>query len=334
MNDKAFIITGTAPFSLGEAIVQAFARRFPNHPIFGIDLRRNETLLKVSQYHQIIFDIDPLNDLACGESYLDELHSTLTRALTLYGVSGISHLVQSAGIYDSGNFVTYENKTVQRLLGVNLFARVNLLHVILQLNLALGHDSAKSLAYVDIGAMHGLNATAGRSLYAAAKSFGLDFCASLQSGNEINRCIHFAPGPIDTHMLHRTHWVNRAGGSPMFFDEIYMHNLPEYENIFIFCKSESMRKAARVAAVDERILLLQLENYVAHRTVVMDSTVGIIAPGACAYGIIEIMSVPEQYAPGLYIAIASVDAGLNVSYFPFMQVNRSQLAPTMKFQFG
>jgi short-subunit dehydrogenase len=325
MKEPALIITGIAPFSLGEAIVEVYSKRFPSRIIVGIDIIHNKRFENLPFFHEIIFDLNPLDYIDGLEGYIRDLQSKLSETLTKTGAVGVSDLIQTAGVYDPGRFIDNDTASRKRLLGVNTLSRVELLHIILTLNASFKIDSAQTLTLVDIGAAHGINATSGRSLYAASKAFMLDLCAALQKGGEIYRCIHFAPGPIDTHMLHRTHWVYRADGNPDFFDQIYLKRSEQYKSVFVDCDPISIREEAVAYSLEALKLLEAFEKYCKHRAFAFQTQDGILDPHSCARALVEIMSQPTRYEPGIYLATSPASAGLHVRMLPFLDLIRRRL---------
>jgi short-subunit dehydrogenase len=325
MNNLALVITGTAPCSLGEAIVREYSQRFPRKQIIGLDILHNKNLEAYSSFREIIFNLNPFDHPRGFDSYVQDLRSNINGALIKIGAAGISNLIQAAGVYDLGHFIDNSVASRKRLLGVNTIARTELLHLILSINAFRNIDSTRALSYVDIGAAHGMNATSGRSLYAASKAFGLDFCSALQKGSEIHRCIHFVPGPIDTHMLHRTHWVHRANGDPDFFDQIYLNRPERYKSIFVHCDEISIQEEAVIRSLDTSRILEAFAKYCEHRKLAFHTADGILDPHLCAKTVINILSEPTRYQPGIYFATSPANTGLKVQRLPFSTLIRRRL---------
>lgn len=128
------------------------------------------------------------------------------------GYLGIAAAILAAGTYESGELVTTKIADRKRLVGVNVCGKVELLHAVLMMNQSLGFPSADALTLIDIGSLHALNLSGSRALYSATKAFGLDFCMALCRNSEVRRAIYIAPGPIDTHILHRNHLISSGDG--------------------------------------------------------------------------------------------------------------------------
>lgn len=325
MDKLALVITGTAPCSLGEAVVQEYSQRFPQNPIIGLDILHNNNLEAYTSFNEVIFNLNPFDHQLGFDGYILDLRSNINDALAKVGAAGIIHLIQAAGVYDPESFIDNNVASRKRLLGVNTVARTELLHLTLSINADRNIDSARTLSYVDIGAAHGMNATPGRSLYAASKTFGLDFCSALQKGSEIHRCIHFAPGPIDTHMLHRTHWVYRANGDPDFFDQIYVNWPERYKLIFAHCDAGAMQEEAIRRSLDTSKVLESFAKYCEHRERAFNMEDGILKPNLCAKAVVNILSESTRYQPGIYLATSPADTRLKVQMLPFSVLNRRRL---------
>jgi hypothetical protein len=161
MDRLALVISGTAPFSLGEGIVLEYSQRFPQNPVIGIDVLRNNDLEAYTSFNEVIFNLNPLDYQLGFDGYTRDLRSNINDALSTVGAAGIAGLIQSAGVYDPGSLIDNSIASRKRLLGVNTVARAELLHLTLSINADRNVDSARTLTYVDIGAAHGLNATGG-----------------------------------------------------------------------------------------------------------------------------------------------------------------------------
>src|SRR5205085_811445 len=133
----------------------------------------------------------------------------------------IDTLVYSAGVYENGPLVELSTAARANVLGVNIVCKIEVLHAVLAFNRTNDFDSSRGLTFVDVGSTHGLSPSATRSLYAPSKAFGLDLCIALCDGREVKRCLHVAPGPVDTYMLHRNHWVAKEQGPSQFLDFIH-----------------------------------------------------------------------------------------------------------------
>lgn len=298
------LATGVAPHSLGEVFVKRHLKARPNASIIGIDRISNKLLERLSAYSGITFDLNPLNFKSGLKGFEEALRSALLERLNQLHGSGFQCLIQFAGVYDFGPFLDHDVNRRERILGVNFVGHVEVLHNVMAVNNSRGIDNTKELTYIDIGSFQGLYARAERPIYAPSKAAGIDFCTALNEGREVKRCIYFAPGPIDTHMLHRNHWVTKSQGSAEFFQRIFQANAEIYRAIFIDCDESVFRREASAYTFELDKLLEVFEKYCSIRLESFEKEPGILRPEDCASTLSNLITQPDLYRSDVYLACA------------------------------
>lgn len=319
------LVTGIAPHSVGEVFVKRYLEAQPNVRILGIDRISNKLLERIGAYSGLSFDLNPLSFRRGFRGFEEALRlALLTRLKRLKG-SGFQCLIQFAGVYDSARFLEHDVSRREKTLGVNFVGHVEVLHTVMAINQSLGIDNATDFTYIELGSYQGLYARAGRPIYAPSKAVGIDLCTALTEGKEVRRCIYFAPGPIDTYMLHYNHWVTKAKGSPEFLQKMFEGPAGRYHKIFVECDESTLRKAAPRKGRDSENFLEVFRKYVSEREQALKSDTGILQPDDCARILLEITLHPERYASGVYVATASIPAGSRLRMAKFSELSRKDL---------
>jgi short-subunit dehydrogenase len=232
MPREIVVVTGVARHSLGEAVVQAYLASNQLAHVIGIDQVVNTDLARAQNYQHIIFDLNPLEHVAGLSGFASDLGRQLSRSLETVGPA-VSCLVQCAGAYDFGAFLDHNTERRQRVLGLNVLGITEVLYGVMAQNDRSGLQNSKDLAHILVGSFQGLYARKDRPIYAPSKAYGIDLCTSLTEGHEVARCMYAAVGPMDTPMLHKNHWVRKAGGSEDFFQEVLSGPRSTYRAIFV-----------------------------------------------------------------------------------------------------
>ncbi len=242
--NRVVVITGTAPFSLGEAIATKILQTSEETIIIAIDKQTNWALQ--SALHAgwrgrfIQCDLNPLNYGAGPDAwklFQEELQQKLNAALGYMGGNRIDVLYNNAGVYDSGFLDAMPHESVFNLLGVNLVGHIYVLRAVMEINKERGFDNAKMLRLCEIGSFQGISAREKRSVYCASKAAGIDFCQALDAGKELERVVYVAVPTLDTPMLHFNLWVTKVGAPKAFWQKLYQNqnSLDAYRKIFIEC---------------------------------------------------------------------------------------------------
>jgi NAD(P)-dependent dehydrogenase (short-subunit alcohol dehydrogenase family) len=269
-----------------------------------IDVEDNSWLRRQCQYTFLRFDLNPLRRQGGIQEFSKDLREQLASRLEEAGATGISALVQGAGVYWSGSLASSTAEIRERVLGVNYVSRIELLYAVLQINHSRGTDSQANLTHIDIGSLQGLRAREFRSLYASSKAAGVDFSASIAAGNEIARAIYFAPGPIDTYMLHYNHWVVRAGGPSDFIAKLKGGDRGQYEAVFVDCSDDAFEAALRQLDLP-KTLRDSFAAYKGFRREALNGEAGILTAQECATVVHAFLKSPSLYPSGVYAAYRS-----------------------------
>lgn len=313
------IVTGTAPNSFGEAVVIALAQKHPSTSIVGIDLRQNPVLQTVPSFSEISINLNPLRSEDECDSLGRQCKTRLSTALDQFGCTGIGCLIQSAATYASSKFVEHDIVTMRSLLGLNVLGRFELLHAVLAINAERGVDSALDLEYVDVGSTHGLVASAGRPIYSATKAIGLDLCASLYANREISRCMYFAPGPIDTRMLHYNHWVVKAKGRRAQFEVAESHN--EYRSAFCDCNEDAFGRIFSNGREDREEVLDTFARYKHYRRAAFAGPEGVVTAQVCANALVSVISTADSHRSGV-LSLTSPNGQISIKHATFEEMRR------------
>jgi short-subunit dehydrogenase len=294
------VVTGFARHSLGEAFVRAFLRRKTGANVVAVDRIRNPDLAENPYLQQIEFDLNPLD---CGKDlrgFASTLAERLSDVVTATNGEGIEFLVQCAGVYESGNFLEHDVERRSRVLGVNILGMTEVLHGVMALNRRLCRQNETKFTHILVGSYQGLFARDGRPIYAPSKAYGIDLCTSLVEGGEVAKCVYLAAGPIDTPMLHRNHWVARAGGREDFFNETLGGPSKAYESIFVDCDESILERIAREEFTPElENLRMAMRRYTAVRRATFEEQLGVLSPAACASVLTDMLTCPDL-ASGVY----------------------------------
>jgi NAD(P)-dependent dehydrogenase (short-subunit alcohol dehydrogenase family) len=323
MSSRAILITGASRHSLGEATVREYRRRSSEAQIFVINKSSNRDL--GSAAHEIIMDLNPLCHSFGLAGFAAELLEKIEPHLAEAGCCGIGCLIQGAAVYDFGPFAGYDASRRSRLMGLNILGTVEVLFAVLAVNKRLGLLSEESLTEIFVGAFQGLQVRTGRQLYASSKAWGIDFCTALVAGNEISRCVYAAPGPIDTPMLHRNHWVKKAGGSEQFFDLVLQRTRHEYESIFLGCEENTLTRVAREQGVDSMGELQEaMGRYRSERANAKVAELGVMSPADCAAALVD-TALSDDRGSGVYLIGIERERGPFIRMSTFESLDRNRL---------
>jgi hypothetical protein len=226
-------------------------------------------------------------------------------------------------VYDFGTFLEHDASRRERLLGLNVLGTTEVLYAAMALNNRLKVENKEDFTFVLISSFQGLDARGWRPIYAPSKAYGIDLCASLFDGQEVAKCICAVPAPIDTPMLHRNHWVNKAHGSEGFFTKILDGSRVIYRSIFVDCNEETLKKIAQEEpAVDSADLINVMTSYKAARLAAFSSNIGLLTPEACAGTLVDTLA-STQSSSGVYLLTPS-DSSTRaaVEAAPFSELKR------------
>jgi NAD(P)-dependent dehydrogenase (short-subunit alcohol dehydrogenase family) len=323
MSQGNVVMTGFARHSLGEAFVRSFLNKRTGAHVIGIDKIRNTALPECRDFQQVEFDLNPLNCKDGLGAFALRFAERLSEAVTATGTQGIEFLVQCAGVYEFGKFLEHTAERRSEVLGVNVLGVTEVLHGVMALNRRLCHDNEKEFTHILVGSYQGLYARSGRPIYAPSKAYGVDLCTSLVGGGELAKCIYLAPGPIDTPMLHRNHWVTRAEGPETFFNEAFNGPLETYESIFVYCDDSSLEKFARKNFEPElENLRLAMGRYKDVRSEAFKEDLGVLSKASCA-GVLTDMLTGHEMVSGVYSLTAEgMGRELAVKRTTFDSLNR------------
>ena len=304
MAGPATLITGIAEYSLGEAFIIEYCSRQDRLPIIALDLHRN---LRIGRFDKLDNCKIDLNPLSCPGGYLlfgNQLSKILQDSAKKLSCDVIHAAILSAGLYSSGPLIEETAASRKDILGVNVCGKYELLHAALSMNNAAGFDNGKGFTLIDIGSSHGLYPSNGYSLYAPSKAYGLDLCVTLQDGNEIRRCIHLAPGPIDTCMLHRNYWVTKEKGPKMFYENLLSQNKKLYYDVFVGCSENALVEACKQDGEKVDNLIGIFNRYKTRREEKIKTEEGIIQPKDLAALLANILMDANAFKPGVYVITA------------------------------
>lgn len=306
---RLYAITGTAPLSLGSAVAEEIRDGDPNSVLLGIDRRPSATI------PTRIFDLNPFSHPKGYKSFARELRGVLEAEFERHGVTRVDYLIQNAGVYWSGPLLDSSPEDRANLLGVNLLSRIELLFATLDVN---GSPPSRSqLTYIDIGSFQGLMTRPLRSLYALSKGSSVQLIESLVQGGEVSRGLYVAPGPIDTPMLHKNHWVVKSNG-PLDFIEGVLSDDPElYQRIFVNCSDDafdSVRTSEELRDVYERYKHVRGET--------MSAPLGVLSTADCADATWNVIANEDRYPSGVCVIIKS-EGGANVVFRRFDEIARA-----------
>jgi short-subunit dehydrogenase len=292
--------------------------------VIGIDLHDNALLRREESYEHVNFDLNPLAHAGGFSSFSKTLLAALRGHLQKFQQTSISCLVQSTGVYWSGPFLTADDLTRERVLGVNLIGHIEVLHAVMKLNAEAGIDNAACLTHADIGSFQGLNVRADRAIYASSKAAGIEFAAGLNFGKEVFRSIYLAPGPIDTHMLHRNHWVVKSHGAAEVLDDLRTSDRDLYQKIFVDCDDQALS----TLIVDKGLSTetsTHFSSYKEHRSEARAAEYGVLGIDECATAIAKVLESPSQGPSGVYLITRPPSRGVVVRFTDFAALNRSRM---------
>jgi len=323
MSQGNVVVTGFARHSLGEAFVRSFLNKRTGAHVIGIDRIQNSALAEYPYFQQIEFDLNPLNCNGGLGAFATKFAERLSDVVTATGTKGIEFLVQCAGVYEFGQLLEHTSDCRSEVLGVNVLGATEVLHGVIALNRRLCRDNEKEFAHILVGSYQELYARSGGPIYAPSKAYGIDLCTSLVAGGELAKCIYLAPGPIDTSMLHRNHWVTRAGGLENFFNQAFDGPPRTYESIFVDCDESTLQKFAREKFEPElENLRLAMGRYKDVRSEAFNEDVGVLSKATCA-GVMTDMLMGREMVSGVYSLTADgIGRELTVKRATFATLNR------------
>jgi short-subunit dehydrogenase len=316
----AILISGAAPFSLGAALVAALRQRHPHSPIVGVDRHACPIFEGLGNAKYLQLDLNPLS-YPRYENLGEELASSLRISQHDLGFMGIGVLVLTAGSYDYGPLEEMSAKARKRLVGTNVCGKIELIHSVLELNQSLGYKNSEELTLVDIGSVHGLQAAENRSLYGSTKAMGLELCASLHVGGELKRAVHVAPGAVDTHMLHRNHWVAKERGPADFIDTLKAEAAGIYENVFVSCDDIIFGEHVTAKRLDEAGLREIFERYKKRRRQQFLHKNGVLTATTAAATLVKILDHEDSH--GIYV-LTNPNGEMKMRHLTFSEVSRAQ----------
>lgn len=318
MSASAILVTGTAKFSLGDCFVKQYCSNPDHLPLITLDLQHNQMLDHFKKVQATQINLNPFDHLEGYSSFSHELQKTIQNAIDQLSCKTINTAVLSAGLYSSGPFTEHAQETRKNILGVNICGKYEVLYSVLSLNQKHGFENKKGFNLIDIGSTHGLHPSRGRSLYAPSKAIGLNLCIALQDGNEVRRSIHIAPGPIDTHMLHRNYWVNKERGPASFLEYLFLHDEELYHKIFIDCCENALKKACTIKSIKIKTIIDTFARYKDRRQSQLQTNEGILQPNELADLIVDIVLDDKENPSGVYVVTAP-EGKMKIERFPFSQ---------------
>lgn len=283
MSRKCVVVTGVGRHSLGEAFVRNYAGQRPEVQIIGIDQEHNPDLAQITNLCQMQFDLNPLHRPGSLKGFAPAFAGGLAGVVSGTESTGIECLVQCAGVYDFGRFLEHDVGRRERVLGLNVLGVTEVVYAVMALNDQLGVRNDRGFTHVLLGSFQGLYARGRRPIYAPSKAYGIDLCTSLFDGREVAKCIYIAPGPVDTPMLHRNHWVTKAHGSEEFFEKVLSGPRDKYRSVFMQCDEAALDDPALGCCTTEKAALrVTMTNYRASRSGAYSEDVGVLSAESCA----------------------------------------------------
>lgn len=293
------VVTGVAPFSIGEELVRHILASDPTTHVLGIDIVPNPLIDGIPRYHSIVVNLNPLEHPRGIDLFADDLALSIEEALQAIGSRHIQCLIQSAGVYDAGPFVEHDVTRRKSLLGLNLVGHVEVLHAVMAVNARHGCDNGRYLVHMEIGSFQGLYPRCHRTFYALSKAAHIDLYTALMDGFELHRCFYLAPGLVDTHMLHKNHWVYKAYGSAKFFDDIFIKLPHLYRAIYEDCRFEVFHSVVQSSHESKPHLLSAYDKYVVTRRAAFDAAAGVASREEVAKIATSILR-DDRFGSGIY----------------------------------
>lgn len=317
------VVTGIARHSFGASFIRAALER-PGGALIGIDRIPNPDFSNHARLRNFTFDLNPLTFEGGYKAFVKSLSEELSNAVHSLGTTHAGSLIQFAGTYELGRFLDHDLASRQRVLGLNLLGTTEVLYAIMALNEKLHYSNSEKLTHILIGSFQGLRTRAERSVYAASKAYGVDFCAALARGNEIAKCLYIALGPIDTAMLHWNHWAKKAHGPNEFFRSIFGGDPSIYRSIFMDCDEAALRLAVKPECSNDFLSLQStLREYRAIRRAAFDSELGVLDPEICAEQLCRLLD-RQDLQSGVY-SFAGRGDKIFLTMTPFEALDRSRL---------
>jgi short-subunit dehydrogenase len=317
----AVVVTGFAPHSIGESLVEHLRFRSLDTPIICIDIEPNSWLRAKVHYQDVRLNLNPLQHPGGFANFGAHVTRELRTALSATKAKSITHLIQCAGVYWAGSLNASLPETRSTVYGVNLLGHIEVLHAVMRINAECGVSNASSLIHIELGSSHGLNPRQQRALYASSKSCGIDFGASLDAGAEVFRYVYVAAGPVDTHMLHHNHWVIKAGGPESLIQELKSGSRSTYNAVFIECSDQEFGTALST----KRLATELFANFAAYKRCRQEAAsdeLGILTAEECSSLIVNAALSPEAYPSGVYLPRKRKGQKANVDYKSFDEMKR------------
>lgn len=313
----AILISGVSDYSLGMECVRSIRRVHTTTPLLVFSHGPYSANAARDQFASIIdFELNPLEHAASYREYSANLDSAIEQGCARNSATRIKAVIQSAGVYDAGPFEKHHDSTLSLLVGVNVCGSIAILRSAMLLNSSHSEYCRDAMSLIQVGAIHSLKHSPGRALYSATKALSIDLCESLVVGEELRRAVYLAPGPIDTHMLHRNHWVNKSGGSVPFFEILRERHSDRYADVFMSCDRTAITEIAECEGFKKSEVESTFERYRQTRQQVIDSDLGLIATVELAEWIECAVHNESAYPSGIYVATAPRGA-LTVRHYSF-----------------
>ena len=318
IRDGHFVVTGAGPFSLGQAVADQLAATAAasNVKVLAIDAAPGSP--GRSNVVPCRFDLNPLHDVSGYEAWSFEL-KRLVSSLSGPGDTDrpIVGVLLAAAKYHVGRFESTSPRERMDVLGATVLGNCEVLHAVMHHNATLGFDNADVLSVVDVGSLHFVRGTPHRALYCSAKAVGRALCSLLVAGFEVRSAVHVVPGPIDTPMLHWSHWVLRERGDANFLHEV-RGKLPSlYAAIFRNGDSTALEAAIRLLHCHNSDGIREVfPRYTQRRKILSEADDGITTPEALGAYIAELMSHQARSESGV-LEFVSPQGQLRVNSRPF-----------------
>lgn len=289
------LVAGVRPLSLGASFARGLSRT--EVPVIGLDGSDTRICLN-DALRAVTFDLNPFVYGTSFAQWTSALEDALTASVAPEQAT-FQTVVLAAGRYHVAPLVQHDITARLELLGVNICGKFELLHTVMRLNESAGLSNASVLNVVDIGSLHALRSSSHRAYYNATKAAGLALCEALHAGAEVRSVIHIAPGPIDTPMLHRNHWVLQGRGDEVFWRTVYQSDVDLYERIFLGCDVGGLQEANELFPGDRSRREVAFHRYCHHRCAQKEAEEGITDPEVLADEIIRLLDT-EDTCSGVY----------------------------------
>jgi hypothetical protein len=320
----AIVVSGVGPSSLGAGVVSTLRETNPSSRFIIVDKQYNPSFAGIPGITSAVLDLNPFTSKQGYDGIASVLNITIEQAVHELQVDGIATIILAAGTYESGALLDTTLAGRQRLIGVNICGKIELLYAALTLNKKLIFDNSESFTLIDVGTLPSLVTSSRRTVYSATKATGLDLCVSMNRGNEISRAIYLALGPVDTHMLHRNHWVSKEHGPLDFFEYVYTQDDDFYQDVFVHCDDAAFAKAASATKWNSIELKEVFERYKVLRKKQFADKYGVLSVEYLSKCIGEIVIDCDSHISGMYIFTAP-GGQMRMQYMPFSEVMKCDM---------